>query len=99
VNLPAKRPSELGSHATYRRNRGHDSDDEDLEASGNKKKQSWAGRVFGKSKQANKVRVLPDGVEGVFEPLQNQGIGHGPMVSRLQVRFARVIRFTVAIPE
>jgi hypothetical protein len=25
--------------------------------------------------------VLPDGVEGVFEPLQNQGIGHGPMVS------------------
>ena len=86
VNLPAKRPYELGSHSTYARNRKQQSDEEDLEASGNKKKQTWAGRVFGKSKRASKVRVLPDGVEGVFEPMQNQGVGHGPMVSQLQLR-------------
>jgi hypothetical protein len=56
-------------------------EEEDLEASGDKRKQSWAGRLFSRAKRANKIHVLPDGVEGVFEPLQNQGIGHGPMVS------------------
>ena len=81
VNLPAKRPFELGSHATYGRGRSQNMEEEDLEASGDKRKQSWAGRLFSRAKRANKIHVLPDGVEGVFEPLQNQGIGHGPMVS------------------
>ncbi|KAG7571526.1 hypothetical protein FFLO_00542 [Filobasidium floriforme] len=105
VNLPAKRPFELGSHATYGRGRSQNMEEEDLEASGIKHKQSWAGRLFSRAKRANKIHVLPEGVEGVFEPLQNQGIGHGPMammgpahrstVDELSAKYMVPIRRTV----